>query len=141
MTGTGTHRIERYSGNLHIGTVNLSNRHSLISTPAVKLWNLGVEFSNSNLLNSTPKFHNSTAGVEIRLCRFDKFTVLMYEMFSLFQMCREDSHPTGISYRQAGSSSKFKQGRRANMSHRQQTERSEEHTIMYGMTTRLYLSL
>ena len=41
------------------------NSKWLISTPAVEFWNLGVEFSNSNLLNSTPKFHNSTAGVEI----------------------------------------------------------------------------
>ena len=37
----------------------------LISTPAVKFWNLGVEFSKFEMLNSTPKFQNSTAGVEI----------------------------------------------------------------------------
>ena len=43
------------------------NSKWLISTPAVELWNLGVEFSISNLLNSTPKFHNSTVGVEISL--------------------------------------------------------------------------
>ena len=37
----------------------------LISTPTVKLWNLGVEISKFEMLNSTPKFHNSAAGVEI----------------------------------------------------------------------------
>ena len=39
----------------------------LISTQAVEFWNLGVEFSISNLLNLTLKFQNSTAGVEINL--------------------------------------------------------------------------
>ena len=60
-----------------LGSYKYEFETGLISTPAVELWNLGVEFSKFELLNSTPKFHNSTAGVEIRLCRFDKFTVPM----------------------------------------------------------------
>ena len=43
----------------------MNSKRGLISTPAVELWNLGVEFSKFELLNSTPKFQNSTAGVEI----------------------------------------------------------------------------
>ena len=48
-----------------MGSYKYEFETGLNSTPAVEFWNLGVEFSNSNLLNSTPKFHNSTAGVEI----------------------------------------------------------------------------
>ena len=51
----------------------------LISTPTVELWNLGVEFSKFEMLNSTPKFHNSTAGVEISLSSIlDLYTAIEF---------------------------------------------------------------
>ena len=52
-------------GLIALGSYKYEFETGLISTPAVELWNLGVEFSKFELLNSTPKFKNSTTGVEI----------------------------------------------------------------------------
>ena len=74
-----------------MGSYKYEFQRGLILTPAVELWNLGVEFSKFKLLNSTPKFQNSTAGVEISHFEFrlilSHYVVLVLKVVVMVLKC------------------------------------------------------